>query len=46
MGCEDIGLAVTTGRRNDDFVLRHECDLSPETMLKTRQYFTLFCFSP
>ena len=29
MGCEDVGLAVTTGRRNDDFVLRHECDLSP-----------------
>jgi hypothetical protein len=28
MGCEDIGLAVTAGRRNDDFELRHECDLS------------------
>ena len=30
MGCEDIGLAVTTGRRNDDFELRHECYLSPK----------------
>ena len=26
---KDIGLAVTAGRRNDDFELRHGCDLSP-----------------
>jgi hypothetical protein len=30
MGCEDIGLAVTAGRRNDDFELHHECDLLPK----------------
>ena len=30
MGCEDIGLAVSTGRRNDDFELRHERNLSPK----------------
>jgi hypothetical protein len=31
MGCEDIGLAVTAGRRNDDFELRHEMRSFAET---------------
>jgi hypothetical protein len=44
MGCEDIGLAVTTGRRNDDFELRHECRSFAETMVMAGQYFTSFCF--